>query len=66
VVLDKYTIIEAARSRTVYNWLQYFGPEHLEEEFRQGGFAIEDYYSDVSGTPFVPESKEFAVVAKKL
>jgi cyclopropane fatty-acyl-phospholipid synthase-like methyltransferase len=66
VVLDKYTIIEAARSRTVYNWLQYFSPGDLEEEFKQCGFAVEGYYSDVAGTPFTPESKEFALVAKKL
>jgi len=62
VALAKYTIIEAARSRTVYNWLQYFSPEHLEEECRQGGFAIQGYYSDVAGTPFAPEGKEFAVI----
>jgi cyclopropane fatty-acyl-phospholipid synthase-like methyltransferase len=66
VVLDKYTLIEAAHTRTVYNWLQYFSPEELEREFKQCGFAIESHYSDVAGTPFAPESKEFAVVAKKL
>jgi cyclopropane fatty-acyl-phospholipid synthase-like methyltransferase len=27
VVLDKYTLIEVSRARTVYNWLQYFSPE---------------------------------------
>ena len=66
VVLDKYTIIEAARSRTVYNWLQYFSPEDLEEEFKQCGLAVEGYYSDVAGTPFTPGGKEFAIIAKKL
>ncbi|MDD4357209.1 MAG: class I SAM-dependent methyltransferase, partial [Smithellaceae bacterium] len=65
VVLDKYTIIETQRSRTVYNWLQYFSPEDLEREFGECGFAIECYYSDVAGTPFSSQSREFAVVAKK-
>jgi SAM-dependent methyltransferase len=37
VTLDKYTIVEAARIRTVYNWLQYFSPETLEREFTQSG-----------------------------
>jgi 2-polyprenyl-3-methyl-5-hydroxy-6-metoxy-1,4-benzoquinol methylase len=27
VVLDKYALFEADRTRTVYNWLQYFSPE---------------------------------------
>ena len=66
VVLDKYTIIEAKRTRTIYNWLQYFSPEDVEREFAACGFAIENYYADVAGTPFSSQSREFAVIAKKL
>jgi len=65
VVLDKYTLIEADRTRTVYNWLQYFSPEALEGEFVECGFAVENFYSDVAGSPYNPETTEFAVVAKK-
>ncbi len=65
VVLDKYTIIEPARIRMIYNWLQYFSPEVLEREFEECGFAAEELYSDVAGTPFDPQAKEFAIVAKK-
>ncbi len=65
VVLDKYTIIEASRTRTVYNWLQYFSPETLDREFVECGFTVEEYYSDVAGSPFDSKTKEFAVVAKK-
>jgi cyclopropane fatty-acyl-phospholipid synthase-like methyltransferase len=66
VVLDEYTLIEEARTRTIYNWLQYFSPETLEREFVECGLAVEKLYSDVAGSPFDSESKEFAVVAKKL
>lgn len=65
VVLDKYTLIEASGTRTVYNWLQYFSPETLEREFMQAGFKIEKLYSDVAGTPFNPETAEIAITAKK-
>jgi len=65
VVLDKYTIIENARKRVVYNWLQYFSPDSLKKEFGENGFKIEEMYSDVAGTIFSPESVEFAIVAKK-
>jgi cyclopropane fatty-acyl-phospholipid synthase-like methyltransferase len=65
VVLDKYTIVEATRTLTVYNWLQYFSPEVLEREFVECGFTVEKLYSDVAGSPFDSESKEFAAVAKK-
>ncbi|MBN1613373.1 MAG: methyltransferase domain-containing protein [Deltaproteobacteria bacterium] len=65
VTLDKYTIVEAGRVRTVYNWLQYFTPEGIEKEFADCGFVIESLYSDVRGTPYDHPSSEFAVVAKK-
>jgi len=66
VMLDKYTIVEAARMRTVYNWLQYFDPEELKKEFADCGFKVEGFYSDVAGLPFDPEGSEFAIVARKL
>ncbi len=65
VVLDKYTIVEAERTRTVYNCLQYFAPENLEKEFMEAGFSIEDLYSDVAGTPYDRKSNEFAVIATR-
>jgi len=66
VVLNKYAIIEAGRTRTVYNWSQCFSVETLGKEFGGCGLAVEGLYSDVSGSPFDPEGEEFAVVAKKL
>jgi len=65
VILDKYTLIEADRNRTIYNWLQYFSPEALEKEFVDCGLIIEKVYSDVAGSPFDPKNNEFAVVIKK-
>ncbi|MBN2413350.1 class I SAM-dependent methyltransferase [candidate division KSB1 bacterium] len=65
VVLDKYTLIEDSRTRTVYNWLQYFSAERLEKEFTECGFTINQLYSDVAGSPFEQETAEFAVVASK-
>ena len=66
VILDKYTIIEKSRTRTIYNWLQYFSPEELEIVFNENGFIVENVFSNVAGENFNPDSNEFAVVAKKL
>ena len=65
VTLDKYTIIEPNRIRTVYNWLQHFSPDLLEEELNACEFMSENYYADVAGKPFAEESTEFAVVGRK-
>jgi len=63
VALDKYTIVELNRTRTVYNWLQYFAPEDLEREFRESGFSVKGLYSDVAGNPFDRKSEQFAVIS---
>jgi hypothetical protein len=65
IVLEKYTIIEPERIRYIYNWLQYFNPEDLKNEFKEAGFSIRGLYSDVAGAPYDQKSKEFAVIAKK-
>ena len=66
VSLDKYTIVEPDRTRTVYNWLQYFTPEDLEKEFMVAGFSVKGFYSDVAGTPYDGQSSEFAVIATRV
>ena len=65
VVLDKYTIVEEAGTRTIYNWLQYFDRKSLAREFEQNGFKVESFYSDVAGAPFSEGSAEFAALARK-
>jgi len=66
VILDKFSLVEATRTRTVYNWLQCFIPETLEKELAECGFAVEKFYSDVAGSEYDPDSTEFAVVARKI
>ena len=65
VVLDKYDIIEAHRSRSVYNWLQYYTRESLKAEFEGAGLGILEWFGDVAGTPPGDEDDVFAVIAGK-
>lgn len=65
VSLDKYTIIEADRTRVVYNWLQYFTPETLSRELTDNGFIMPQFFADAAGTPFDPDAAEMAVIAQK-
>jgi len=65
VVLDKYTIIEDRRVKTVYNWLEYFDRAKLVKELAANGFKVINSYSDLTGRKFSSSSDEFAVIAKK-
>ena len=65
VVLDKYTIVEADRVRTVYNWFQYFSVESLQREFEAVGFSVESVEGDVAGSKYHIDNDEFAIVARK-
>lgn len=65
VVLDKFTLVEADRMRTVYNWLAWFDPDDLKREFAASGLQVVERYADVAGRAFDPQAPEFAVVAEK-
>ncbi len=65
VTLDKYTIIEKDRTSVVYNWLQYFDQDSIREELGKNGFEALEFYSDVTGSIFSPDSLDMAVVARK-
>jgi SAM-dependent methyltransferase len=65
VSLDKHTIVEADRTRTIYNWVQYFSPASLGEELAKAGLVIESLLADVTGRPYDPESQIFAVAVRR-
>ncbi len=65
VTLEKYTLIEEDRSRTIYNWLQYFDMDSIQAEFDRSGLRIESFLGDVAGAPYSPAFSEFAVVASR-
>lgn len=63
VVLDKYTLVEKSRTRTVYNWLQCFSPEALKGEVRDAGLMTESILASVAGDAFDPDADELAIIA---
>jgi len=65
VILDKYTIVEKGRIKTVYNWLQYYSRESLTDEFEKNGFKVKNMYSDAAGSNYNHNSSEMAIVAQK-
>lgn len=65
VILDKYTIVEPTQVRTLFNWLQYFTPETLEQELSACDLRVESLFADVAGTPYSATNQEFAIVAKR-
>lgn len=65
VSLDKYTIVEEEKSYVVYNWFQYFSIDMLKNEFENSGLTIKAIYNDVSGSEYLEDNTEFAIVAVK-
>jgi SAM-dependent methyltransferase len=64
VTLDKYTIIEANRTRVFFNWLQHFDRETIANELKTRGFGVDGLFSDVAGSAYDSESETLAVVGK--
>jgi SAM-dependent methyltransferase len=64
VSLDRYTIIERHRRRTIYNWLQYFDVASLVDEVERAGFQVDAVLADVAGGAFDPIATEFALITR--
>ena len=65
VALDRYTIVERHRVRTVYSWCQHFSPEALADELEACGLEVEELLGDVAGAPYDPQADQFAVVVRR-
>ncbi|PLX94783.1 MAG: class I SAM-dependent methyltransferase, partial [Desulfuromonas sp.] len=61
----KFSLVEADRSRVIYNWLQYYSMDSLTREFAENGFSIMERYADTTGTAYHPESPEITLLAGK-
>lgn len=65
VILDKWNVFEASRTRTLYNWLQCYSASSIAAEFEAAGFSIEGQYANVAGDAVSEDSPTIAVVAAK-
>ena len=64
--VDRYEIVEADRTRTFCNWVQYYDPESLAAELSESGMIVAELAGDVAGAPYDPSAHEFAVVARPI
>lgn len=67
VGLDEYLVIDESGHWTVYRtWLKGYTPETLGAVLAAAGFAVEQVWSDLLGTPYDPEGDSLGVVARKV
>jgi SAM-dependent methyltransferase len=62
--LDRHTVVEPGRTRTIWNWFQAYDPASLAEVLEPAGFTVETVLGDVMGGAYDPASTTFAVVAR--
>lgn len=66
IFLDQFIVIEADSRISLYrNWFQDYDRESITGEIEEGGFRVESLWSDLTGTPFSPESEWIGIVARK-
>lgn len=66
LALDHYHIMEATGiSYSIYNWVQYFSPASLRQEFVDAGFEVMGIYGDAAGSPYQPGQGEFALLTQR-
>jgi len=61
--LDRVLIIEPTENWQIFNWLQYYTPEHLSEELTQAGFRISTLVGSLAGDPLTQDNASMGVIA---
>jgi hypothetical protein len=64
VFLDRYLVVEAARHREFFNWIQCYEPPGLRAELSGAGWSVEAILGNVAGDTFDPDARFFAVIAQ--
>jgi cyclopropane fatty-acyl-phospholipid synthase-like methyltransferase len=65
LILGKHTIVEETGSCEIFNWLQCFDVGSIKSELQEGGFAMEEHFSNIAGDACKEDSTEIAVIARK-
>jgi cyclopropane fatty-acyl-phospholipid synthase-like methyltransferase len=65
LILYKHTIIEEAKGREIFNWLQCFDLDTIKSELKDSGFSVEEYFSNIAGDACKEDSTEIAIIARK-
>jgi len=60
-------VIESNDRLSVYRmWFQDFTRESITVELEQEGFAVQNVWSDLCGTPYVNETEWIGIIAKRM
>lgn len=66
IILEKHTVIEKNNSFTVYNYIKCFEIDEIIKELFDNGFQTIEYFSDISGTKYEQNTKDIALVTKRI
>ena len=61
--VDRYVIVEPTETWQVFNWFQYFTPDHLQEEMSAAGFSVEHMSGGLQGEPLETNGDYIGVIA---
>lgn len=66
IYLDQYIVVDGDGRISVYrNWFQDYTAETIRTELEANGFAVESLWSDLTGTPYEPNTDWIGIVASK-
>lgn len=64
VYLDRHAIVEEARCREIFNWIQCYEPEGLAREMGKNGWEVMEILGTVAGDGYDPDRPEFGAIVR--
>jgi SAM-dependent methyltransferase len=65
LTLDRYLIVEPEEAWQIFNWLQYFTPQSIEEELSGTGFEVDLMSGGLSGEPMKTDGDFIGIIANR-
>ena len=65
ISLERFLVVEPARSFEVFNWMQYYTPEAIAAELAEAGFVADAFVEVGSGEPWHGGATPFFVVSRR-
>lgn len=63
--MNQYIVLTAQDFHCYNIWDHTFTQDELSQDLQNAGFMVKGFYADVGGAPFIANSKQFCVVAKR-
>jgi len=64
LALDRYIIVQPAKTWQIFNWFQHYSPQMIEQELGESGFGVVEMAGDLTGNALSDDGDLIGIIAR--